>query len=558
VSLWIGDELLQGGRADIETAADLRIWGEGVTAVAGPAGISFLKGEDGAYLPPPSLLDRLRQTSGTIELIVTLGGRETRVTVEHRTRRLQATELAALRAAVGALALSHEQEAALEAPLPLAADEQGSINEVGEVGAASWGVANLFQTLERYLPLLLDQPLSARRLERGRIPVERARLTPQILLARKFQPTQRLTIGQRVRESIPSTDYAWLRSIVSLVAMHAESTARLRTSIRDDPNSERALKDWSRPLRKLRTWLAHPLLSGALDLPPANPSWVLDRSVPGAAIVRAVRLSPLKDQVGGDGWSQCSTSHRLTRLPVANDAHLYELWTFLSVVDVLRNKFGFQWEDEVGRDLRAEARHDRRSGKWSLPTARLVWRGPDPFGLQLELKATIRHEPRVRNRYGGYFTPDLVMWLSGGVPGEERTTCHVLEAKWRSRPHQLAREVARDRYLWGLDPQPCSVFVALPSAGAELARLVSALSASQRRTTAIARTSGEAATHGFAWGCISARPVSIGDEDCGTGARHPGHFGIRQFVTMALQYHRWELRHVCSNCGAALGRHDMD
>jgi len=170
----------------------------------------------------------------------------------------------------------------------------------------------------------------------------------------------------------------------------------------------------------------------------------------------------------------------------------------------------------------------------------LAWEGKDPFGTPLRLKATVAHEPSLPADGGTRLTPDVVLTVEGGRPGKETRTVHVLDAKLRDEPFRLAREVARNKYHAHLVERPMGSYVILPVAASELWKLLLFMPDEEKASMA----TGTGA-HGFAWGCLQARP----------GSRT---LGIRQFLAIALQYHRWEFRNVCSNCGGVVGLRDMD
>ncbi len=537
-----------GGPLQLPRGEDVIVAGAEVASVRHVDGTPLVRTAQGHRLDG-KWQRAVNQTSGTLDLLVELRtGRVVPVRIEFQSPLLSASQVASLRQELGELAISFDETALRanlevgEARVSTAGGPSGpTAGAVATTSTGSGGVEHLYGVLEEHLPELLASPLRARAYQVTAVPLRDAPPSTQNLIARKLLGDAHRVLDHASVETIPRRDYAWLLRVLQLLEAHASGARRLDTSIADRPML-RSGDGWATRLEQLRRWTAHPLLADVTEAAPEFPSWALSRSVPGASILSAWQGAGLSAHGGTDGL-RFRTGQRMFRLPVHEDCHLYELWVFLGILEVLRGKFGFRLAAGAAGELDSYASYDR-AGRWRFAPVRLEWRGEDPFGRQILLDAEVAHEPEIEARQGPPRTPDLVLTIRGGRVGAERRTVHVLDAKFSVQsPAEQAKKVARKRYLEGLRLQPDAAYVVLPSADAEMAALMARLPVRQWTSMGLRTTARP--VHGFAWGSLRAAP---GDSSV----------GLRQFVTLALQYHRTELRHVCGNCGTPAALSQLD
>ncbi len=526
------------GRVNLRADDALVVSGPDVLGVETADGVAFEPLDDGGFGPPGELEDEFVDGDEILVLNVRAGTRVVRVEVRGVGVHLRPEHRRALIDALGGLAT------ALARPRRwrrVAAGGEGGDDPAGADVHEEQTNRELWRALEDAVPRLLLHPIEVREVVAGPTPVERLSPSPTQLLARKTQPARRLLLARHARVVPARRDYRWLYGVLAVLRAYADERVRLDVDLTG--MSQRGAQFWIEPLRRIDEWTRHPVFDGIERLALREPTWSLSRSVSGAAIMRALAETALEPGLGGGS--------ALHRIPLGPDSHLYELWVILGVVDVLRARFGFEL---VGGPRRLQDLGEVRSDRWFIRDLRLAWKGQSVDGCPLGVDITIRHEPALRAR-GPDRTPDLVM----DVVAEGRRTRHILDAKLRGSPLSLARKCARDRYLLGLTERPTSSFVALPVASSASGRVMTAIDEGLRGVSPskldrkedlqVADASG-AATYGFGWGALRAAPTGLEvDEE--------SLLGLRQFVTMALQYHRTELRHVCGNCGHALSLSDL-
>lgn len=507
--------------------------------------------DDGVFRPTGRLLQHLRHSTGEATLrIERVGGEVLRVALVVEPVRLGADEVAQMRAALGALAASFEEPSLIAEVMTEVADEDGSRGEAVIVGAQrdeEQTMRALFVALERHLPPLLDAPLKVQRLEAGPTPISRARLSPRSILARKLRGDRGQILDLRRVEGGAPGDYGWLAGLVATVEAYAGRRVRSRRSIAFGADDE-ALRHWRDALDQLAHWKNHPELAGRPQS--GQPSWILSRSGHGAALMKQARAAHVQYRAIGRGASE-GAIRQMVRMRVVDDAHLYELWVLLSIVEVLRENFGFVFADGEPQHFANYARFE--GGRVAFEPIRLIHRGEGLDGRPVELRALLEFEPEVAARSGGFKTPDIVLTIDGGAGDEDRRTVHVLDAKYSTRRAlSHVEQTARGGYLQTLDPRPTGSYVVLPHEGAEFSRVLEMFRQRRMRRLKWApkffqyhdQEVEPGSPYGLAWGAFHASPES-------------GPLGIRQFVTIALQYHRTELRHICGQCGERLTLSDV-
>lgn len=511
------------------------LWVEGGDLTAVVAGERPLVRIEDRFVPDGPLDHRLRMGGGSVplELHLRRPRRRWTITVELTPTRLPAEEVQALRDALGELAASFENPRVY-------ADVEVAIQGAGATGSRlatdpDASLRALYDALRRHLPPLLDRPLRVQRIEPGPTPAARAQPTPGNLIARTLRGERAQVLAPRRVEGGSPADYGWLARLVGDLQAYAGRQLRNRGRLAFDGADERVTW-WHAAHNDCQHWRAHRELAGRA--PASQPTWILSRDVHGAAIVRAATHPQVGLRLaGGDSGS---AARRLARLQVAQETHLYELWVVLSVVEVLRQNFGFAFA--AGEPQRLHDYAEVQDGRFRFRPMSLIRRCAGPDGAPVGLRATVEHAPAMVPGDGGPpLTPDLALTVEP-LDGGDRTV-HLLDAKYSRRsPLEQARGVALGKYLARL-PVTAS-FVALPTPKAALDRLMGQLDGRYHRRYPEHMEARDRAAYGVAWGSIHAAPLS-------------GQLGIRQFVTLALQYHRTELRHVCGQCGHGVSLDDM-
>jgi len=536
----------EGAPIRLTTRDLLRVEGSGVNEawIEGLEAHPFAACERG-LVPPPTLQHRL-DTAGRIYVVVVEEHSRTRVTIDRIPVKLTGSELEHLLADLRELTLSFENPgiyAEMETSTELGRQEPQSHEERMEA---------LFEALDRHLPPLLERPLLVLTLETGAVPAARARPSPRVLIQRFRAPERSHVLGVAQKEQASTVDYLWLRAVTESVAEYAGRRCRLYQDIRD--SSEAAVGSWVARRNRIEDLLTHEELARLVPGRSGRPSWILTRSVHGSAIVRAVDEAQVDDRhLSASDWS--AGVENLALFPVADHGHLYELWVFFSLVELLRGRFGFRFVDPEPQWITDYVAYSNEGGNPG-------WRFVRPVLLELttlsvdgqtsiQLRVELRHGPSLQRRGGGTLTPDVWLVVSGGELGRERRTIHVLDAKYSSQdPLDHARATARQKYLRSLADTPISAFVALPSARASTRALMGRLdhlfrTSSGRAGEITSLATGADRRYGFAWGSVDARPGAVDS------------LGLRQFLALALQYHRFELRHFCSQCGNTLTMEDL-
>ena len=532
MNLTVGGRALGSDRrVDLRSDDPLIVEGLGVVGVRTVDGVEFELLEGGGFGPPGDLEDELVDGEESLFIDVRTRADTTRIEIRGVGVHLTPEKRQALLDALGGLAMSLGRPRRWRRRAVGGTDggDPGG-DEVNEEQSNR----ELWRALEQAVPGLLRRPIVVREVLMGPVPVERVAPTPAQVIARILQPHRRLLRARHAGVAPARRDYRWLLGVLTALRNYADERIRLDMDLRDD--STRGAHFWVEPLQQLDSWTRQPIFDGIAAIPVRPPSWAFSRSVPGAMIMRTLAESAIRPGVGG--------GTHLHLIPLAPDSHLYELWIILGVVDVLRMRFGFE--------LRGKAQTMQEIGeihgdRWFFRDLTLDWNGIAVDGNPLVVTVQIRHEPALAT-HGEARTPDLVMDVSSG----RRSTRHILDAKLRGAPLHLARRYARDRYLLGLRDRPTSSFVALPVESASTSRVMGQIDGELRHNLLLNRKEDSqvadatgAATYGFAWGSLRAAPPGLGEGESPL-------LGLRQFVTMALQYHRTELRHVCGNCGEVL------
>lgn len=534
----VGNEVVgAGGRIDLRADDALTVSGDDILSVQTANGIAFEQLAEGGWGPPGELEDELVDSGEVLLLDVRTSSGVVRVAVRGVGVHLRLEHRQALIDALGGLATAFERPRRWRR---MAAGGEGGGDVSGAEKHIDESNRELWRALEDAVPRLLLHPIEVREIVTGPTPVERLAPSPVQLLARMTQPARRLLLARHARIVPAQRDYRWLYGVLASLWAYADEKVRLDVDLTGE--TQHGGKFWMEPLRRIGDWTRHPVFNDIERLPLREPSWSLSRSVSGAAIMRALAESTLVPGLGA--------GTALHRVPLAPDSHLYELWVILSVVDVLRERFGFELVDGPKR---FEDVGETRGGRWFLRNLDLVWNGHSVDGEPLIVEVQLRHEPELRGHESPR-TPDLVM----DVCANGRSTRHVLDAKLRGSPLSLARKCARDRYLLGLKERPTSSFVVLPGVAASAKHVMRQIDAGLRdgrrldavEDLRVADGKGDF-IYGFAWGSVQAAPV-------GLEAAKEAPLGLQQFVMMALQYHRTELRHVCGNCGQALTLSHLD
>ncbi|MFH1464770.1 MAG: hypothetical protein ABIO70_10325 [Pseudomonadota bacterium] len=501
----------------------------------------------GSTWTPPAALQHRLDTAGRLYLVVVDGNRRVRVPVDRSPVKLTDEELRLLLAELRDLSLSFENPsiyADLDTAAPLGRRAARSPEE---------RMAALFEALDRHLPPLLERPLRVLGLETGAVPAARARPSPRTLIQRFLAPERTHILGVAQREQTSEVDYLWLRAVAEAVTAYAARRSRIHQDIRDEPREQES--PWLARHGRLSRMLAHEELAHLTSGRPGRPSWILTRSVHGGAIMRAADEAQVDERhIAASEWR--GGVENLALFPVADHGHLYELWVFFSLVELLRGRYGFRFVDPEPQWVADYVAYSAEGGNPGWRFVRPVLLALDTVSVDgrtpIRLRVELRHGPSLAREGGGALTPDVWMLVEGGEEGRERRTIHVLDAKFSGQdPLDHARETARRKYLSGLADRPVSAFVALPSPAAQTRALMGRLDGLFRSGGGGAGEMSSLATgpgrrYGFAWGAVDARP--------GPG----GVLGLRQFLTLAFQYHRWELRHLCSQCGNLLTAADLD
>lgn len=516
------------GKVVLQPGEDLVVSGPGVTDVwweqlpLTPHGAHFV--------PSGPLGDQLRKGAWSGRLTIRQASKTFSVRVERAPLRMSAADLAAMRESLADLAASFEDIGVFtetEVPGSRRAGQGGL-----KLERHDW--LGLHEVLLRHLPPLLDKPLQVQRLEVGPTPACRARPGPRSTLAWKLRGAQAPVLAAHAVQGGSPSDYGWLAGLVRELGSHARERRRRRAEI---DGAIKSADPWIPVQRDCQTWLRHPELSGRR--PSGPPTWVLSRDVHGSRIMRAA------DRAGAVVGTGAAGSTRLARLQVADQAHLYELWMILSVVEVLRANFGFRFADGEPQRFRDYATFE--SGRARLVPMRLVRvvEGPAP-GMKHTVRVTLEHEPCLPTKSGGHLTPDLLIRVSATGPYAKPPTSHIVDAKHR---HELKRSTVVQtclyKYQRRLQDAPTAAFVVAPGAEADLEAF---MQDSDRRygnnygAEAIAHT--QPPIYGLAFGSLCAAPVTAP-------------LGIRQLLTVILQYHRSELRHVCGRCGSVATLQDI-
>ncbi len=345
---------------------------------------------------------------------------------------------------------------------------------------------------------------------------------------RALHETLRLHVSTLLeRPTTAPPDRAWLGGLIGAVQAFADRRLRSWTRLDGAPDPGSAF--WRAARAEALGWRRR---LGTNLQPSQGPSPALTRDPRGSAIVRAAQ--------DADAGGRRALRHDLTRRPIDHGA-LYELWCLLQVVEVLRENFKFSFAEGEPQRVLDHATYDDRSRRWRFDTLRLVRAANGPDGAQLSLRATLRHKPTTRQKRGSPLRPTLSLVIQG----EGLRTEHLLSARWTEQePLALGDHVARDELLHGPRRTPTAAFVVLPTPRAELGRTMAHLD--ERYDARYPKDSvvSERPIYGVTWGTLYAGP-------------HGG-MGLRQFVTLALQYHRTELRHVCGQCGLATDLGHMD
>lgn len=492
--------------------------------------------ERNQWTPPGRVRHRIESTSGeTAITIVDREGRRLRITLERVPVKLDAAQIRRLRDDLGQLALSFQDESVVAEVVLSGATGRG-----GRRSERAW--LALFAVLARHLPPLLESPLRVQRLAVGPVRLERAGISPRTLLARATRDGRGSVLAQRREEGRSTIDYGWIAQTLRGLQAFARRQVRGWARIAFDGHDAGRAR-WQAVEQQVGRWLGHPVLGGLGARVVPKPTWTLTRHPHGAPIVRA--SGALEVTASHRIGRHDPATRRLMRAPIADDAHLYELWVVLRVVEILRLNFGFGFIDGEPQRFHDYGQYDESNQRWALASMRLVRRCESLDGRAIEVEATVHHEPELLVRGAAPRTPDLVL----DIEANGWKTRHGLDAKYiKGDPLVAAHRVARRRYLEGTALHTC--FLAIPSPTADLGAVATRLDAQHqaRRYPGWAQAQYEVPDdprYGVAWGTVFAAP---GDDA----------LGLRQFVTLALQYHRTELRHICANCGTPATLDDVD
>jgi hypothetical protein len=548
-----GHEVEDGTTLNLTTSEPLCVEGDGVRGahVEGRADLRFVRDETGVWFPPSGLMNYAREPGISI-LVLDLGVMWIRVVLRRQPVKLDGQQLRLMLTDLGKLAISFENPT-VYTEVPTATVDLPPLKSVGISQTREEKMRALGDALIKYLPPLLDRPLRILAFESGVVRVERAKLGPQAILQRVVSPERRSILGVALRERPSLIDYSYLAGLLDNVNNYALERRRAWSNIRDTPIDQ---DRWAERLAKLETLAAHPVMASATRMGAQEPTWALSRSVHGGEIIAASHGATKYLQLGRARDFTAGIDN-LALYPVSDHAHLYELWVFFSLVELLRTRFHFQfaepeprWVDDYVKYSSAASGH----AGWQfcrpvvLKTSFMSVDGVTPARLRVELQ----HSPSLARRGAGKseLTPDIFLTVKGGERGREYETTHVLDAKFSHLdPLSHARSTAKRKYLEGLAVRPMTSFVALPTREAACQQMMLRL---DRRFRGYPRRRKEWASlaasdiHGFAWGTISAYP--------GEG----GYLGLRQFLALVFEYHRTELRHLCGQCGGYLTMEDLD
>ncbi len=533
-----------GAAVVLSTAEPLVVAGSGIQAVCveGWESHPFEDTGDG-WAPPPQLRHRL-ETAGRLTLAIATVEGDRRIPVDREPVKLSPDELAVLLADLGELSLSFEDPDIYGELWSAASSESRAARTRDERMQA------LADALGLHLPPLLARPLRTLAFESGPVPVSRARPSPRTLIERKLHPERTHVLGIAAVEKPSEVDYRWLRVVTEATATYAARRVRAYGDIRDQARPER--DPWRAHLDHLRAALGHQALRSVPRGRATEPTWSLTRSVHGGAIYRAVEDAEVRERIhAARDWTP--GIENLSLFPVADHSHLYELWVFFSLVEILRARFGFRFVDPEPQWVADYVRYvpEARGWQFTRPVELALTTTALDGETPIRMRATLRHEPRLDARKASHLTPDVHLVLEGGEDGRERRTVHVLDAKYSvTDPLTHARDTARRKYLEDLAERPTTSFVALPSPDAGTRALMTRIDQLQRtrgdwrgeRASLAVQATGR---HGLAWGAVDARPGPDGS------------LGLRQFLTLALHYHRSELRHLCGQCGHVLTLDDL-
>lgn len=534
-----GNTIPPGRVVEISTADLLTLEGTDIEAVwiVGVPDKPFER--EGDTWRPPSSVRNLLETAGRLKLMVRTASGSHELAVDRAPVKLTEEELALMLRALRQLALSFEQ--------PIIYGElSGSLRtDVRMASNEDERMSNLFEVIEQHLPPLLEMPIRILTYEAGAVPVHRVRPGPRTLIQQRLSPERTHVLGVAPRERPSEVDQRWLRAVVVATEQYAGYRERAFGDIRESGHVD----PWPERRQKLTAFLSHPVLQsrpGRIT----RPTWMLSRSVHGAAILRAVEAAEVATALERTAQEWQPELTDMGRFPVGDHSHLYELWVVLSLVEILRTRHNFCFLSSEKQLIDDYATYDNIKYNWKFKNIKLKCQtfgldGTTPVHLMIEL----RHGSLIKSVSGNKLTPDISLVIEGGEFGQERRTIHVLDAKYSNKdPLEHARRTARDKYLDSLEERPTSSFVALPSNEAATRKLMGRLD-HKYRTEGIRtpeQTQLQTGAHwGLAWGSIEARP----------GADS---LGLRQFLSLALQYHRSELRHICSQCGQRLSLSDVE